>query len=192
MTFRYLPHPLLRACALALASFATSIGASAGAAAAQASAASAPPYGIVVDDAGVPMGPFYPGLDSDPAVLVSLGGLPVLLPLEAGKVPGGLGLRLRRGRGEIYFESARCAGKNWLDTLHASPGTGNFAMTFDVHGATIYLAAGPASTRTYQSLYSMQENGRPQCIVHTASQLLQPVVQVIDLNTVFAEPYSVQ
>jgi hypothetical protein len=192
MRTRPFPAHLLRGCAICAFLLAASMGASAASAAAVAGAASAPPGGIVVDSAGVTMGPFYPAFGAAPVVLISLGDQALALPLENSKPTGSLGLQPRPELGEVFFESAKCTGKSWLDPSVAPAGTANYVMAFDAPGPTIYLGGGTAKTQTYQSYFHLRRDGRPECFARTSSTRLQPVVQVIELDTVYVSPYHVQ
>jgi hypothetical protein len=192
MSTRGFPSHLLRGCVIAATLPAAAIGASAESAEAVAGAASAPPAGIVVDSAGVTMGPFYPVSGGAPVVLISLGGQALALPLENSKPTGSLGLQPRPELGEVFFESAKCTGKSWLDPSVAPAGTANFVMTFDEPGPTIYLGGGTAKTQTYQSYFHLRRDGTPVCIALTSSTRLQPVVQVMELGTIYVSPYHVQ
>jgi hypothetical protein len=198
-------HPMMQGALAALAALA------AGIAHAQASpapsAASAPMRGVVVDAAGVELGP-YSGTKTvsgqgSAAVLVQLGGLPVVLALAAGKshlqgtafrdttvlVPAMTAQR-------VYFKSGDCSGAAFV-TADSSllPGPAEAAVIADGNGgATVYLPArgAPRTEAFASSLGNNFGNNKIVCQAAAASISVFGVDTIVDLATVYQVPYHLE
>jgi hypothetical protein len=188
------PPPAL-ALILALATGAAPLAASAGPGF-PAPAASAPLAGIVVDAQGAPMGPYYPGATVlSGAVLLSLAGRPVLLPLRGGDAHADPdNMEPAPNGGEVFFETTDCSGQGWLQTSRRVGVADVTVQPTGPHDVLVYMpdTAPPSNVTVESALVVRTARQAPVCQVGQALGRMRKVLQVIDISTLYVAPYHLQ
>ena len=175
---------------LALATGAAPLAAAAGPVS-PAPAASAPLAGVVVDAGGTVMGPFYPS----PAVLVSLAGRPVLLPLRGGTTRAAPdSMDPASNGGEVFFESSDCSGQGWLQTSLTAGVAAVAVLPVSSRDVAVYIpdTAPPQNVTAASALVDRGARKAAACKVGKTVGKMRMAVQVIDISTVYVAPYHLQ
>ncbi len=154
--------------------------------------------GIVVDANGKTIGPFFPSLGGAPLVLTTANGRGVLLllsPYFDGPTPTQLvstKLAPAGGPADFYFTGAGCSGTPYLASGTAS-GLHPSAVVSDSPGGTLYVGSDDLLNRTFLVASYRQGTGACNNLTQpTAINNLAPIVDAIQLSTLFAQPYSVK